>query len=290
MNDHPTPTDEELSAAVDGLADDELLRRIAASPEATARLAELQAAADLVAGSAVPPLDDDAIDQLIAGTIDTPLAPARRPGRGPAPWLGAAAVVLLMALGLTLIWAGQDSSSDRAASTSASVDKSAADLEATEAAGGGSAAASSTTIVGEMSGRTSTAADTGSPPTTMAPSTASAWGAAQYLGTYDDGAALRTATATSFAQAQQAYSVSRGSAPTSDATVPSSKAVDRCAEQLQITLSLKSPPTASAWATVDGKPVLVYEFATTSAATGKPTTLVAAVGVDACEQVVIFER
>ena len=53
---------------------------------------------------------------------------------------------------------------------------------------------------------------------------------------------------------------------------------------------MKAPPVQTGYATVDDEPVLVYEFATTSARTNKETTLVAAVGVKACDEVVFFER
>ena len=72
--------------------------------------------------------------------------------------------------------------------------------------------------------------------------------------------------------------------------MPDDAAIDRCAELLQITLSLEGAPLQTGYATVAGEPVLVYEFAATSSSDGSDTTLVGVVGVDACEQVVIFER
>jgi hypothetical protein len=41
---------------------------------------------------------------------------------------------------------------------------------------------------------------------------------------------------------------------------------------------------------VRGRRLLVYEFAAASYADGSATTLVAAVGVDACDPVLTFER
>ena len=105
------------------------------------------------------------------------------------------------------------------------------------------------------------------------------------LGTFASGAELREALASSFpATANTTRTDSTAGA------LPAPAAVDRCATQLQVTLELDGDPLQVGVATVDGDPVLVYEFATTATDDGSPTTLVAAVGVDACDPIELFER
>ncbi|HWJ60692.1 MAG TPA: hypothetical protein VNS19_01885 [Acidimicrobiales bacterium] len=294
---HPL-TDDDLSLALDGEADAQLLARIDADPAAQARLEELRAAAQL-SGAPVPPLDDDVVDDLIARAIDTPVAPVvtgtRRSSRRAAPWLVAASVVLLMAVGLSLVWAGRSSDDDQASAardaTEAAADTSgagsAADSSFSESADTGSAAAD-----GVAGGHGS--------PTTVAPSTSSASVPLLYLGSYASGDDLRAATADSFTDAWKDNGELTFDDPDTEsdrtqgrsmADPPSSASVDRCADQLQITLSMEGAPVQSGYATVDGKDVLVYEFATASAKDAdRETTLVAAVGADACDEVVFFER
>ena len=282
MNDPTTPTDEELSAAIDGEADDAVVARIAASPTAGARQAELQDAADRIAASGVPPLDPDTVDRLIGEAIDTPLAPVRteRPRRRLAPLAVAAAVVVLMALGLTLIWAGRGAKSDQASSTAKS--GSVASTIAPESA-----------LAAGSAGTSAPQPSAGGSATTTNSGSASDYAASgvQFLGTFPSGAKLREATAVSLAKASALEDVARanGNAGTSS-KVPTDKALARCADQLKVTLSMKAGPTATAYAIVDGDLALVYEFDTTSAKDGTPTTLVAAVGATACDPIVIFER
>lgn len=297
MTDPTTPTDDDLSLALDGAADAELLARIEASPGAQARLGELRAAAALVS-TPVEPLDGDTVDDLVAAALDAPVAPLVRSssrGNRRTPWLVAASVIVLMAVGLTLVWAGRGTEDDQASAdrTSAeSVQKSdgEADSSFAESSDGGGSAAESSPLPGGHGA-----------PTTVPPATANTVDLpVSYLGSYPDGDALREATATSFADALRASdstaaydSSGRGSGQEQSramAKVPSDASVDRCAEQLQITLSLKAGPIQTGYATVDDQPALVYEFAATSARNGKETTLVAAVGADACNEIVLFER
>jgi hypothetical protein len=77
---------------------------------------------------------------------------------------------------------------------------------------------------------------------------------------------------------------------TSALVPPSSEALARCEQQLQITLELDDAPLASGYAVVDGRLVLVYEWDHESFTDGRPTTLVTAVGNDACDEVALFER
>ncbi|WP_426570664.1 hypothetical protein [Aquihabitans sp. McL0605] len=281
MTDHPTSfSDDELSAAIDGEADADLQARIDADPDASARQAELRAASDRVAGSPIEPLPADTVDDLIASALDAPMAPAK-PARaarsGPAPWLVAAGVAVLMAIGLSLIWAGRSSQDDQASSTAA---------EASTTAAAESSAKSDTRAGGH--GSDSSAADAQLDSSTAAPTTTKSLAAqATYLGDFATGAKLREALGGG--GAWTAATGSFGSAKTAD--VPAAAAIDRCAQQLQVTLSLADPPVQVGYGKVGTDPVLVYEFSTTSVVDKKtPATLVAAVGVDACDQVVIFQR
>jgi hypothetical protein len=302
MTDHPTPTDDDLSLALDGEADAELLARIHADPAARRRLEELRSARALVRDADVTPLGDDVADQLIATAIETPIAPARAAssgGRRATPWLVAAAVIVLMAIGLSLVWAGRSSDEDQA-----SASKSASESTALDSASDTGGNPDSSFSGGDATGGSS-AESLGmhGAPTTVAPSTGSTTAdlPVLYLGSYPSGAKLREATATSFADAWKASGSplafdtdeldTQGSSNARAAQEPPpDTAIERCGDQLQVTLSMKAGPIQTGYATVDGQPVLVYEFATASARSDAPTTLVAAVGVDACDEVVIFER
>lgn len=299
MTDHPTPTDDDLSLALDGEADPELLARIEADPDATARLDAMRAAAGQVA-TPVEPLDGATVGALITTALDTPIAPERRASGGPrraTPWLVAASVIVLMAIGLSLVWAGRGTEEDQAGAS-----RTAADAEASQELGeGGDGAAESSfseSGSGNAADEPATAPGSGghSSATTIA-ANPTAGLPVSFLGDYASGADLREATAASFAEALS----SSGSSATFDSpdpqnrntrtpTAPSEASVDRCAQQLQVALSLKTNPIQVGYATVDDRDVLVYEFATTSVADGSETTLVAAVGKDACDEVVLFER
>ncbi|WP_421117986.1 hypothetical protein ACE2AJ_11285 [Aquihabitans daechungensis] len=303
MTDHPTPTDDDLSLALDGEADAELLARIDADPAARARLEQLRGAAGLVGDATVPPLDDDVVDQLIATAVDTPMAPPRPASSrasGATPWLVAAAVIVLMAIGLSLVWAGRSTDEDQASATKSDAATLQESSDATESSGGSSDSSFSAGDAGAES-EMGLPGGHGAPTTTAATASRSADLPVLYLGSYPSGAKLREATARSFADAWKASGSplvfdADDSAPEDSANArlqqeqPSARAVSRCADQLRVTLSLQGDPIQTGYATVDDKPVLVYEFATTSARSDAPTTLVAAVGVDACDEVVIFER
>jgi hypothetical protein len=242
----------------------------------------------------IDPLDEATVDQLVTTALATPVAPDRpvaAGGRRATPWLVAASVISLMAVGLSLVWAGRGAEDDQAGASRTAADSSsqeagdgAADssFEESSAAGGGEAAPSS----GGHGSATTIAAN----PTEGLP--------VVYLGEYPSGDALREATATSFADALASSDTAAsfdGADPQSETasrsrSAPPEAAVDRCAQQLQITLSLETNPLQAGYATVDDRDVLVYEFAATSARDGSETTLVAAVGQDACDEVVLFER
>ena len=301
MTDRPLISDDDLSLALDGEASPELQARIDASPEAQARLDALRAAAARVA-TPPPALADDQVDALISAALDAPVAPVAprtRSQRRATPWLVAASVIVLMAIGLSLVWAGRSSDDDQA---SAKLNDLAA--ESADASGGGSNGADSSFTESGSSAEDQASAPVagghGAPTTVAGTTSSTADLPLLYLGSFPSADAFRNATASSLTDA---WSASGGevayqgdssdagrSSGSASASAPSPDAVDRCGEQLQVTLSTKSAPIQTGYASVDGEQVLVYEFATASARDGKDTTLVAAVGPDACDEVVIFER
>ena len=276
MTDDRTPvTDEELSAAIDGEADPEVIARIDRDPEARARFEELRAAADRVAGLPPVALPDDAVDRLVAGALDVPVAPPA-PARGTprTTWLVAAGVVLLVGLGLVLVFTGRGGDEDLASSGSdGSFDTVGSAID--EDGAGADAAPEASAEADASSGQAAT---------TTAPSDEASDAGVVDLGAYASGEELRAALATSFPATATANRVEGARAAASTA------AIDRCAEQLQVTLGLDDGPLQVGVATVDDDDVLVYEFATTATDDGSPTTLVAAVGTDACDPIELFER
>lgn len=275
----PTPfSDEELSAAIDGDLDADRSAALEADPIARERRDALAAAAQAVARR-VDPLDPAVVDGLIAGALDAPLAPAapRRGSRGPQPWLVAAVVAVLVAVGLGLVWSGRNADQEQRASFD-TVGASIGAEDSGAAKGDGADASSSAS---EM--------ESGAPTTTAPP--ASALPPAVALGEFASGDDLRSALAEAFPTADAATTTS-GEVGTESSVLapPPAGALERCGDQLEVTLDLDDPPTRTGYATVDGRAVLVYEFDAPSFADGTPTTLVAAVGQDACDQVVIFQR
>lgn len=271
MNDPSSPlADDDLSAALDGEADDALLARIESDPAARERRDQLRAAAELVGAATPPALGPEQVDRLVDRALDAPeVAPARRPGgRGPGPWLVAAVVIVLVAVGLTLVWSGRNSGTEQAADTAA----------------GGDAAAEAIARQSQDAPDAGAAASSGAPATTVAPGTeAAAAPPLVVLGSFESGSALREALAASFPTTDT-------QPPETTPDLPSAAAVDRCAQQLKVRLSLPDDPLQEGYAVVGGERTLVYEFDHASYRDGSPTTLVAAVGVDACDEVVTFER
>jgi hypothetical protein len=103
------PTDEQLSASLDG-HDDGATAHALACETCQARLAELRAVMALVA--AVPPVDEVARERALAAALDTPMAPdigltpinqSRLRGGRAGLWLAAAAAVVLVLLAVPLL-------------------------------------------------------------------------------------------------------------------------------------------------------------------------------------------
>lgn len=312
MTDHPAPiTDEDLSAHLDGQAAPDMAQRIAADPEAQNRLEALRDAARTVADAPVPALDGATVDRLVGrallvfdeahGPTDpvlTPIASTQRSSsvdasdaphavrpyapqelvppaarrRLPPTWLVAAAVVLVVALGIGLVVTGRDRDrSDQGVNTALTEST---DRDQGAASKSGEASADASAPQPSEHGGASGAA----PSTTIGPAFAAG---AVDLGRFDTAQALRTALATRFPDAP---------ATASSGGAPVTAAVQRCGTQVLVALNLKSNPTHIGYATVGGRQVLVYEFATTSYTDETPTTLIAAVGTQACDPVVTFQR
>ncbi|MCB1030370.1 MAG: hypothetical protein KDA95_03485 [Acidimicrobiales bacterium] len=268
-------SDETLSAALDGELNSDLSAQVLANPANSERLATFKEITSKV-GKQVDPLEDpDAqrlIDQALMAEVVT-MSPRAR--RGPAPQLVAAAVVALVAIGLGLVWSGRDSNNDVQTAQSAERETSQSD----EIFGGhGSSEKSGSQGPAAESGDESTAGVTTDGATANADP-----GPVVDLGTFTNADALREALAVSFPAELSLTSKSAGAAP-------AQSQIDRCAKQLEVTLKIAGTSTNVGYSLVGDQSVLVYEFQIDSYKDATPTTLVAAVGADACNQVAIFER
>lgn len=228
---HPV-SDEDLSAIIDGEADDALRRRVESDPSAVERLRSLQAASELLR-TPPPPLEPATVDRLVARALEeasgagsaevTPL-PRRASAAPAAPrWLVAAVVVALAAIGLGLVWSGTRST-DR------------------------SPVATGDHAAPEASDQSPSAHDT---------SLLRAPGPLVDLGAHDSIGDLRSA----LTDGVRAAAVS--ATPDDDVEVPSPESVSRCAGQIFELFPdepLARPPAASGVATVDGSTMLVHEF------------------------------
>lgn len=296
MNDPSLPlTDDELSAHLDGEGGPDLAARIADDPVATARLEALRAAAGAVRGATVPPLRADVVDDLLAGALAAsgsaadgpsdpaehvvaPLAGRRRTGQ---PWLVAAVVLVLMAVGLGLVWSGTRGGGTDDTASSAGIAERQLDESTTEsAADGDSSAAEGGDAAGGSASPTTAAAEPGLGSDGEA-------AALPDLGPFETPEALRTSLADAFPDA----------APTTDATITTSS-VDRCAGLLREVLPVEGDPTHVGVARVGTETVLVYEFtatadpgSTSTTVAGAPaTTLTTAVRPAACDPLFVFQR
>jgi hypothetical protein len=284
--DPPTPfTDDDLSADLDGEVTSAVHDAIEDDPAARARRAELARARALVASSSTPSLAPDVAERLLDAAIDAadrplaPVAPLRR-WRGPAPWQVAAAVILLVAVGLSLVYTGRDQVDDLASTAATSLDDGA---EGEQLAGGSEGLDGSNGAGPEALDLPPHGGDLAtSAPASRGGVAESAGPEATYLGSFGSADELRAALAL-VTEADQTVQ-----APAIDP--PSVASLDRCDDQIQVVLEIDAPASIRGYALVDGRVVLVYEYARPSFADGTPTTLVVGVGVEACEQVITFER
>lgn len=304
MNDRTPPpvSDEDVSAVLDGEADDALAERV--RREAPDRLQAVEAARRLVAEARVEPLAPSVVDDLVAaalagaqtdgddagadadeagdaahelaadhddgGVVAIP-AP-RRPARRLPAALVAAAVIALLVVGLGLIRRGLDSSDE---DTAARFDKVGSSITADEAGGkaAGAEASSASDLAADASTTTVALPGLTEPATAASPPDPVT---VTYLGTFPDADALRRALAQGPPAAAE-----RGVARA---------AVDRCQQQVATVLSLEDPPLSVGQAVVGGRSVLVYTYAYSVADDPTVTRLVSAVGQDACDPVLTFQR
>lgn len=328
MNQPPPPlTDEELSAVLDGEAGPDVVARVRSDPSARARIDAFATAGRVLRDAPVTPLDATTVDRLVARSIEevghqqprdgdgdgdgedhddaavNPLAPGSRWANRAPQWLVAAAVVALVAMGLGLIWSGQQGGDDQVATTGTDTvtETSPEDQAGDDGAGGDDGAApgdapaqgdgeaqadapDSDADMGEDAAEPGAAPepDGEAPPTTAGVGGATGAEIAD-LGEFDSPDALRELLRTEF---PDDLPLTSGSVPES----PTVGAVERCRNQLQQVFGIEILPTDTGFAVVGDQPVLVYEFDAPSFDDGSPTTLVAGVGPDACQSVLTFER
>lgn len=297
MNPNPAPiSDEELSAVLDGEADQATVDRVAADPAASARLASFRSVAAGVRSEPVRALDPQTIDILVARAIDegmgavpsegaapgtgavvTPMPAPRRSTRMP-PWLVAAAVIVFVAVGLGLLFAGTRTTGGQdQASTSADQRSAAPDADRTTAGERGSASDGATPPAPTVP---SSPAFPEAPPSTS-PGEGSFDRPLIDLGTFADTDALRTALADTFPT---------GPTVAAEASVPTVDQINRCSLLMKQIFSLKAEPRSTGVATVGGTQLIVFEFDAPSGADGRPTTFITANDADSCKAFLSFER
>lgn len=307
MTNPPPPiTDEDLSAVLDGEADVETIERVQADPAARARLEAFRVASHGLGARTVTPLPAHTVDQLIGRALAeaeapsastgppssarvadpdevvTPLAPPRRKGARVPSWLVAAAVVVLVAIGLGLVWAGTQRNGDDDLASS-SVQTSAPTQERSNedrAAEDGAASGGNDSSQGEAPG----AALPGSDPTSVPGANADpSFGGLPLvdLGRAPNLAALREAVAEGFPA---------GAPTVTDSDRPSPEAVTRCGNLMMQIFELEQAPRAVGLAQVGSQTLLVYNFEAPSVRDGRPTTFVTANDLDSCDAAFTFER
>lgn len=293
----PPLTDEDLSAVIDGVADPELVERVRSDPGARARADELHAAGEALRAAPLTPLDPATVDALITRAVGgaatdarpdpvvTPLTRPPAPRRGPAPWLVAAAVVALVAVGLSLVWSGTRTDDEQFATAGDEIADVAAD-GADGADGDTMAAPEAEASTGRAESDDLAAEDTlDALPHGGVPTTAGAAGNESAvlpdLGSHATPADLRTALRDGFPDDLPLTSGTPVDSPTRGA-------VDRCRTQAMVTFDIDEPASAEGVARVDGRLVLVYEFDDAEIVDGN--TYVIARGPDACDPVLDFQR
>lgn len=281
MTDETRPvSDEDVSSVVDGLADDDTAARVRA--QAGARLTAFEDSRRLVGEAGVAPLPADIVDELVANavaaltdeakddvssteSITTPQQPVRDRARTAVPaWLVAAAVVVMMAIGITLIGTGRNNETASKFTTvgsSISADDSrAAEESAASAPSADAGAAATTTVAGATAGSVSDATSV------------------TELGDFADPDALRVALRVGF-----------GALDAPSRELPT-VVVERCQSQAEVTLALTGDPTNVGVATVAKREVLVYVYPYQVDDHPDVTQIVVARGRDACDPVLTFQR
>lgn len=297
----PPLSDEELSAILDGEADDAALSRLQADPAARDRLEALGAVSRQVRRSAPAPLDTSMVDAMIgravaegtaspsgpppADLIVTPLPPSSGSRLGGPRWLVAAAILVLVAVGLGLVWSGTRDDGD---DVTASAPVSASTAPATRGEAGASA------DVDRAPGNESTGAPGGEPAadgaipsedqpevTPESPGLTLDGLPVSQLGAFADKDALRTAVK---------RELPAGVGPSTSSMAPSQTELQRCVNQSMQIFAIEDDPVGAALATIDGTGVVVLEFPKPSVADGTPITFVTANDLQTCNPILSFER
>ncbi len=265
MNDPlPPPSDEDLSAVLDGEAGLGLIARVEADPRARARLTALRDALASLRSDPVTPLDQKTVDHLIATAIspaqgEVSSLPPRVSRQTPPSWLIAAVVLACMAIGLGLVWSGRSNSGSATLTAATQKSSSSAALE-NDASLPSAPHDLPTTIPGALGGR-------------------QASGVIE-LGAFATSDALRVSLKERFPT----------ESPAANAVAVTNLQVNRCQAQVQNILDITAAPAHVGHAVVARDPVLVYEFPASSVTGSTPVPLVAAVAVDTCAQVFTFQR
>lgn len=307
MTTTPPPFDDlDLSAVLDGDADPALAARIAADPEAQVELDRRRTARDLLAAATVPALADRTVDRLVAaalhaGEAGSPvgaeagpddldhaevMAPLTRRRSQPAPaWLVAAAVLMLMGIGLTLVYTGRDDPElalDTVSSSNIATDTDGAAATAADAANE-EAATQPDAAVAESPAELPDPAppDDSSASTTAAPSDRAP--VLILLGAFEDADALRVHLHDGFPSAAD------GTGVTSTATETDVDAAFRCLGKIDTMFGTGSDPVHVGLATVADEATVVYELPYQTDG-GRDTTLVVAVGELTCIPSLSFQR
>lgn len=263
------PTHDSIDALLSADLDGETTRaehdRIAADPALRTRQAELRSASRL-AGQMPDPLSSAVVDDAISRALNQPPAdeidrPTGRNGSSgrtrvraaPVPWLVAAAVVLLAAIGLGLIVTAR-SPSQRADTTS-----------------------------GAARRPENKSAPPSSPQSTVGTADAAPLG---FIGNFASPAALRAELSAKVPASRQGTAGSR-------APQLSAAQANRCATVIEARNPqlLRTNRQAVVTATIAGEPVVVLEYRAKSVKAGaRQTTRVIALGAAACDERIDFER
>jgi hypothetical protein len=232
-------TDELASAYLDGELDEAERAVVQGDPALLARVEELRAASEAVAAPTAP-LPSDRSDDLVANALRAGAVPAaRRPSwrsRLPSPATAAAAVLVVLLAGLTIVFFAQlgDGGNDAADETSAGD------------SGTGGAAEEDIQESQEGAATSTTDSATDSPGDQLL-------GPGPSLGTFATDDQLRAALGRVGLER-----LARGADPEPNAAGQPPPPLDRCADAVGAQLAPRGRLAGAATATVSGEPVLVF--------------------------------
>ncbi len=287
MNDTTDSLDLDLSLSLDGVASPEIEARLQSDHATLARREQMRRAIELIA-SPPSPLDDQAVNSTISAALDGARrnvsadpgvvsmlpSPGSTGSRRIPPWLVAAAVLILMGVGLTLVYTGRETSTDVAfqqVGSSLEPDTAlteSADADNTaerEAAAAGAAAPDAADAVSTTSA-VSSAGGTSVP--TLVP-----------LGSFESADQLREHLRSGFPEAP----------PDVTNAEHDLDAAFRCLGKIDTMFGTGSEPVHVGLATIAGDRTVVYELPY-KATDGRQTTLVVAVGELSCIPALSFQR